>query len=139
MPSSSPLSFSDALQTALASVREQMPDCVLVAYCDLHSQLALRHEAGPFVPQEKLDRITREGLIASTLREDAQAAMSATSTAHAATFSIMTWSASGEIMTITKSTAAPENALLCCAPTNTDAISLRVAAETALQTLEGFV
>ena len=138
MPSSSPLSFSDALQTALASVRERMPDCVLVAYCDLHSQLALRHEAGPFVPQEKLDRITHEGLVASTLLEDAQAAMPATSAARVSTFSIMTWRASGEVMTITKSTAAPENALLCCAPANTDVAALRTAAETALQSLEGF-
>lgn len=139
MPTPSPLSFSDALQAALSSVRMQVPDCVLVAYCDLQSQLALRHEAEPFAPQEKLDRITREGLVASSLLESAQAALPASAGPRPAAFSIMTWSQTGEVMTITKTAAAPENALLCCAPAETDVVALRVAAEAAMQTLEGYV
>ena len=137
MPPSSPLSFSDALQIALSSVRAHVPDCLLVAYCDLDSQLTLRHEAANFVPQETLDRLTGEGLVACALLETAQAAMPTAAEARPDAFSIMTWSQAGEIMTISKSAAAPENALLCCAPADTDVVALQTAAETALQTLEG--
>ncbi len=59
----------------LDTLRQSAPDCRLVAYCDLDTQLVLRHAAEPGVRQEVLDRLSQEAAEAFRLHRIARATL----------------------------------------------------------------
>lgn len=143
--------FDRDLDGLLRDVHAAAPTSALVAYCDLDSELTLRHCADSFVPQELMDRLSRHARRSVALLETARALFP---DAQADTIpervpdtapQIAIWDTAGGLLTVSQASAADTDtgtgtgteALLCYAPDGEGRDALQAAVAPALCALRG--